>query len=273
MITHNIEKIDPARAEKILENHPSNRKLSSIRVTHLAQQMKEGAWNFDGAPIRINDKGDLVDGQHRLWAIVESGTTQEFLVLRGVDEASMATMDIGKSRSFSDILTLHDKNVTQTVLLASTIGLLYRWEDGKRGSALSSSYATTPYPKLLAFYDANVDRIRRATLRGARIASKRALAGSTCALAFWLFEDIDLADAEWFFERVQDGAGLNEGHPILTLRNWIIKQKGAVGAPTPVDVQAAYLFKVWNAYRRGDDLKMLHWRRGGATPEAFPEPI
>lgn len=29
----------------------------------------------------------------------------------------------------------------------------------------------------------------------------------------------------------------------------------------------------WNAYRRGDTISQLKWRRGGAKPEAFPEPV
>lgn len=275
MITHVMEKIGPERAEQILETNTKNRKLSSSRVTHFANQMKDGAWNFDGTPVRIDDKGDLVDGQHRLWAIVESGTTQDFLVVRGVDEASMATMDTGKSRSFADILSLHDRNATQIVALSAAIAILYRWEQGKRGSALapaSNPSSQVPYPKLIAFYDANREKIQRVTNQGRRISSKKGLGGPTGALAVWVLSEINLEDALYFFDRIRDGIGLGPNHPILTLRNWLSKQKSTPGPSAPVEVQVAYLFKAWNAFRRGDEMKNLSWRRGGHSPEAFPVP-
>ena len=46
--------------------------------------MRNGLWELNGAAIVIDEFGNLIDGQHRLSAVVESGTTQQFVVVRNV---------------------------------------------------------------------------------------------------------------------------------------------------------------------------------------------
>lgn len=271
-ITHKVEKVTPELAEKLLETNTKNRKLSSEVVTKLADQMKNGQWNFDGSPVRIDSKGDLVDGQHRLWAIIESGTTQEFLIVRGVDETAMATMDTGKSRSFADILSMEDKSLTSVANLAAATSIIYRWEQGVRGSALRAANTNfVPYPLLLQFFRDNRERLIQAERFGGLRAKRTGATPSAFALASWVFEPIDAADAEFFFERVKDGAGLEIGSPILALRRWLLNTY--TDRPRPqAEMAIALIFKAWNFYRRGETIGMLTWKRGGSAPEAFPIP-
>lgn len=273
-ITHKIEEIDPARAEKILDTNTKNRKLSSGNVTKLAEQMTAGLWNFDGTPIRIDDKGDLIDGQHRLWAVVESGITLPFLVVRGVDEKAMATMDTGKSRSFADILTLEDRTLTSTNNLAAVAGVLYRWENGQRGSYLRSGHGTNvfiAFPLLLEFFMANKTRIIQLTRLGEAHAKRTGVTTSAFALGMWVFEAIDKDDSDFFFERLRDGVNLEDGSPILAFRNWMTKSYGMRPRPH-LEYSIALMIKAWNSYRSGDSMQLLAWRRGGANPEPFPIP-
>lgn len=271
-VTHAIEKITPEIATAILETNTKNRKLSSLVVAKLAAQMKSKQWNFDGSPVRIDDKGDLVDGQHRLWAIVESGTTQEFLVVRGVDEASMATMDTGKSRSFADILSLEDKNLKSVTNVAAVTSLMYRWEQGLRGSQLRAANTNfTPYPLLLEFFRANREEIIEVERQGHKYSRRSGATQSAMALVYWLFNKLDHDDAEYFFERLGDGIDLQEGSPILALRKWL--QASYLQRPRPqAEFGLALIIKAWNAYRRGENIQVLTWKRGGSSPETFPIP-
>lgn len=272
-VTHKVETITPAIAEKILETNTKNRPLGSLTVNRLADQMKNGGWNFDASPIRIDDQGDLIDGQHRLWAVIQSDTTQEFLVVRGLDDSVMSTIDTGKSRRFSDVLSLHDRTADNLTVLAAIVGLVYRWEvKGARGGALRSAgqQQFIPYPLQLAFYDEHADRFKELAHRVGRLQS-RGMAQSVIALALWLFEDIDKDDAEFFFERLHDGQGLEVGNAIYTMRQWKLRARDMSPA-APTEVQLAYLIKAWNAYRDGEELKMMVWKRGGSNPEAFPVP-
>jgi hypothetical protein len=57
-------------------------------------------------PIIVSTSGKLLNGQHRLWAIVHSGTTQSFLVARTQEEQQINFIDAGAPRSLGDRLEI-----------------------------------------------------------------------------------------------------------------------------------------------------------------------
>jgi hypothetical protein len=181
-------------------------------------------------------------------------------------------MDTGKSRSFADILTLNDRHVPNAVAVAATTSLIYRWEQGRRGGSLRAANSSfVPYADLLAFYNQNRDRLVDVSRTGKFHGMRHGVAGSVMGLTHWVFEGIDPEDAEFFFDRLNDGVGLDEGSPILALRNWMGRTYSMRPRPNP-EVQIAFMIKAWNAFRDGDPVRVLSWRRGGANPEPFPEP-
>lgn len=97
-----FEKITPATAEKWLNHNKSNRKLRDGVAEKYATDMKGGNWTKCPTPISFYEDGDLADGQHRLWAIVMSDTTQSFLVLRGLSRQDGLNIDTGLNRNVVD---------------------------------------------------------------------------------------------------------------------------------------------------------------------------
>jgi hypothetical protein len=97
-----VEKISPAKAEKMLNTNCSNRTLREGIVEKYADDMRKGQWTKCIAPIAFYEDGDVADGQHRLWAIIESGETHEFMVVRGLDRESGLNIDVGLPRSLVD---------------------------------------------------------------------------------------------------------------------------------------------------------------------------
>lgn len=72
--------IGPQEASWILEHlNPGGRRLSLSRAERLCSVMLQG-----GPPILFDFDGHLVDGQHRLQAVVLSGRKHEFLVVTGL---------------------------------------------------------------------------------------------------------------------------------------------------------------------------------------------
>jgi len=278
-ITSGIEQVTPEVAESFLDTMKANRKLSTNRVTQLAQQMKEGLWIFDGSPIRFNDAGELVDGQHRMWAIIEAQHTAEFLIVRGVEKKAMATMDTGKSRSFSDVLGLNNPGLNDLGPIAAFTQLLYRWIDGRRGSALTTGRQglgqSVPNGVMLDFFAENKERIVEVSGRSrTKPYSIRGISASVTALAIWEFEQIDAGDMSDFFTKLSTGAGLEPDSPILVLRNYVMRAMAGADKRAVIesDLALALVFKTWNAYREGQPMRALAYRRGGANPERFPEP-
>ncbi len=104
-ITVSIELVTPDMAKQYLENNDSNRNISNHTVRRYAETMKHGAWELNGETIAFYEGGELKDGQHRLSAIIESGTAQWMIVVRGVPKKSVIH-DRGRTRSTTDIMTL-----------------------------------------------------------------------------------------------------------------------------------------------------------------------
>lgn len=98
------ERINPALAYKYLETMgASNRNVRQSHIDYLASQMKAGMWRRNPQPIIFDKQTRMVDGQHRMWAIIESNTTQEFAVARGLNPEDVAVIDSGLGRDYSDV--------------------------------------------------------------------------------------------------------------------------------------------------------------------------
>lgn len=94
------EVITPEIAKEMLKkNLPYNRAISKRTVDLFVSDMKAGLWYEDtAATIAISEKGYLLDGQHRLTALVQYGKPLCMLVARDVNEAAFEYIDNGKVR-------------------------------------------------------------------------------------------------------------------------------------------------------------------------------
>ncbi len=101
-----IEMITPEMAEKYLQFNTSNRNLRKTLVSQYARDMLNGNWRLTHQGLAFNKAGTLLDGQHRLAAIVESGVAVRMVVARGVDTQHQLVMDDHAKRSAGDALTL-----------------------------------------------------------------------------------------------------------------------------------------------------------------------
>lgn len=93
------EIITPSTAKKYLEKNVGNyRKLDKSRVSCYAEEMTNGTWQDNGETIKFSKEGRLLDGQHRLSAIVRSGRCVGMYVVRDV-AANVNVIDVGKPRT------------------------------------------------------------------------------------------------------------------------------------------------------------------------------
>ena len=86
--------ITPAMAQELLLMNTFNRPLSAAKVAKYAALMKAGAWAYNGeGSISISRTGKLLNGQHRLHAIVNSGVACLMVIAHGVLDSAFATID------------------------------------------------------------------------------------------------------------------------------------------------------------------------------------
>ena len=131
-----LEYIDCAKAQMWLDRNTSNRKLRDGWVEKYASDMLAGKWTECIVPIVFYENGDIADGQHRLWAIIESGTTQRFFVLHGLSREAGLNIDTGGSRTLVDNARISGLNADITNEMTAAARAL---ESGTRTSSSMSN--------------------------------------------------------------------------------------------------------------------------------------
>lgn len=113
-----LERITPAKATSYINRNIGNRRLRPGVVEKYAHDMKSGRWTECSAPIVIYEDGEIADGQHRLWAIIDSGTTQHFFVLRGFPRPAGLNIDTNIPRNLVDNARISktDEGLTSTIV-------------------------------------------------------------------------------------------------------------------------------------------------------------
>lgn len=121
-----FEIVTPDMAQSwLLLNSEKNRKLRRKKVIELADEMYAGAFYPTNQGIGFTVDGDLIDGQHRLSAIVESGMPQKLLVVKGLNPFAFGAIDIGLKRQAGEITGLGTKRASALrfgVILAKSFG-------------------------------------------------------------------------------------------------------------------------------------------------------
>tara|TARA_R110000868_G_scaffold334501_1_gene595235 strand:+ start:88 stop:1050 length:963 start_codon:yes stop_codon:yes gene_type:complete len=116
-----VEEISPEKAEEYLAKNGNNRHLRDSVVERYTSDMVSGGWTQCVAPIVFYEDGALGDGQHRLQAVVESGTTQTFIVMRGVPHPAGLNIDTGLTRNVVDNgrISGANKNLSNSLIAAA----------------------------------------------------------------------------------------------------------------------------------------------------------
>lgn len=105
--TTTYELIDPDTAKTWLdEANTHNRPISRAYVKSLAADLADGRWQTTHQGVAFDSEGVLADGQHRLWAIVESGVPALLSVTRGLSPKVFEVIDQHRKRTAGQILTM-----------------------------------------------------------------------------------------------------------------------------------------------------------------------
>jgi len=263
--TVEILDVTPELAETWLSRNPNNRNLRKAVVDSYARDMETGHWALNGETVKFSTTNRLLDGQHRLSAVVLAQMTVPMVVVRGLPEDVMQTVDAGAKRSYSDALKLMGEENTST--LAAVARRAVMWERGMK----TNTGAIRPTPLEMTDFLVRHPEVRSSAELAARLASRERLPASVFGLCHYLFAQLDPDAAGWFLMRVSDGLNLSEGDPIAVLRDRIARLRVGGGRINET-VGLALTIRAWNAYRDGSARTKLQLPKGGLTNENFPEP-
>lgn len=129
----NIVQVTPEMAAEWLKKTHRNRPIAQTTVESYANTMRNGEWKANTSSIafcnpftdpqtkkRVDET--LIDGQHRLAAVVISGCTVPMTVWWGCDVSEMETLDQGHKRSNGDLLHLAAPDIKDATVVATVTG-------------------------------------------------------------------------------------------------------------------------------------------------------
>jgi hypothetical protein len=273
-----MEQITPALAEKYLDTMPHNRRTRQGVINNLVRAIKTDSWFPTIEPIHFDSQGRLRNGQHRMWAILESGRTLEFLIVRGATEEEIDAIDTGTKRSPGDVITLRhgtpDGDVAATVLK-----LLWMMEEGylPGGGGLTGRSAHAPTNHQMAQYFLQHPKLLTSIQYVNQTPAIRTMGPKgTMTFCHYLITHAGGAQADEFWNCLAMAIYGHNNDPILRLRERLTKSKNA-GTQNKRDKltvteMSALIIKGWNFWISNTPVQVLRWTRFGDKPEAFPVP-
>lgn len=255
--------ISPSIAETLLANNNSNRSLNKMLVKFYEKELKDGAWMLNGETIKIGKDGRLLDGQHRLTAIIKSGISMDTYIAKDVENDCFATIDTGRTRKASDVLSaigvLNDKNISAGIS---------KYLNLKRGLNTSEAGVGQGNKKIsntevVEEYNNNADMYQRLFKRGAEFYKHnfRVLTPSNF-IAFYRYFQTKYSDEQidLFFDSISERSGVGGVLFNRLLNNNLAKRKMILSELN------AIIIKAFNSFITGKKIIVLSYR----LEEKFP---
>lgn len=204
-----IEKIEitPEIAKKWLgQNTASNRKVSKRTVEAYAREMKAGRWHTTHQGIAFNQAGELIDGQHRLNAILLAEVPIEMYVYTGLPVEYNAPIDQGYNRRVDQILGISSRKAS----IARSV-----W-------ALENNMVRGGFKSSVGIVEDVVSRLDETITELIDLAPSK-FVGTAIVGALVYAHPIHPAKVASFTRQLHTGELLERGDPAHALRNWMIR--------------------------------------------------
>lgn len=260
MATINIETITPEIAKVYLGFNTKNRRKSADSIQKYLSYMRKGEWYLSNDAICFDTNRVLINGQNRLFALIEYGKPLQFLVGRDFDENSFAIMDKGKIRTTGD--TFYINGVQNATCMAAVVRkhiLLQKKRSILRNGSGNGNYSKADVTdnELLDIYKSNFmlyDTIITASIRiydKTRILGQSEIAAYICHLVMDMHKDYEKTYA--FFAQI---CSLKESpnKMLELLRTKLLKDKLSIEKSLTPSVKQALIIKVWNYYDKDKEV-------------------
>ena len=259
-----------------LEKNTINRAIKDPHVQAITEAIRQGTFRGDnGETIKISPEGKVLDGQHRLWAVVEANHSIRTWVVFNVPEDSFPTIDLVIPRSANDAITVEGKTTGQEFLYGSILSAAakyyYRYlHEGLKDMLINvgSERRRVSNQEVLEVIRNHQEIVDSSIFIGP-LRYVKGIKKSKFIFLHTILAKKDTSMANHFMEKLYTGEDLAKGSPILTLRNKLLNLKQTTGL---INGHRLDLFlivitiKAWNAYREGRKAQVLSWGETEAPP-------
>lgn len=238
-----VEEITPASAMAYLKKNRNNRPISRPTVDRFAQLMLASQWLITHQGLAFDTEGFLLDGQHRLCAIVKSGCTVSMRVTVDLPIEAMTAIDTGHKRTQGQILHMRGQKYAST--WAATLNAVQRLLFNSNRvplSVMDLEQALKEEEDLLEAFEQHW------------VPSHMRVSWLSAAFFFALRKNPEKILA--FMKAYDSGIDLQEGDPVHSLRRLFVENRTA-RAYTPREKSLRVLTAL-RAYLRGEKISYSH---------------
>lgn len=253
--------ITPILAKDFLSKNTSNRLVHKGTVSLYASIMERGQWKLNGEGIVLDTNGNLLNGQHRLSAVIKCNKNIDFLVVSGVGSDSYTTFDTGKKRSAQDVFKID--GILNSSSIAGGISRYLKLLVGVNANDSSKTEAKISNQDVLDEYNLHCELYQSLFHRSASFynLNHRILSKSDYIGYYRFFQtkyNTDVIDS--FFESINNSTGICGILKDRLLSELISKRKSTTTERT------ALVIKSFNHFISGKDVKLLKY----SITEKFP---
>tara|TARA_R100000734_G_scaffold18786_2_gene16544 strand:- start:26 stop:859 length:834 start_codon:yes stop_codon:yes gene_type:complete len=223
-ISTQIENITPDFAIDVLTTkNINNRSIKPANLNRLITAIDNGQWVVTHQGIAFDDNGYLLDGQHRLEAIVKTGKTLPMMVTRNISAKIFNCIDTGTARSAADSLFIEGCTQPSRVAAGIKVYILYqRYPKGNWSNVINPTHLEIfdNYIKNKEIWDFIVKEIN--------VCHKK-FHFFTLSVAIAMYKLIkdnnyDEKICEKFWKQISEGANLEIDNPILSFRHQMMSK-------------------------------------------------
>ena len=279
-VTIELTFITPDLASAMLRHNTRNRKMRARGLDRMVRSMTNGLWMFTHQGIAFDWNDDLLDGQHRLQAIVKSDRGQWMIVVHDLNPDIMPVIDGVQKRGAGDALRW--AGFTNANDLAAMAKIVISFDGGVMKTSTSARLLDIPAEEILEWAEMNGESATDAVTLARRIYDAKYPTPSLAALASaaYIITRISPQGAAQFFEDMANLTMRGKGDPLFTLYGRLANvgtrsgKRERLGGASLLHLY----FRTWNAYCQGEPLTALKVGsvsdgRGGSVPISMAAPV
>ena len=261
-----LVEITPKLADLWWKTKNKNRSLHLAQLNKVKRALEHDRWEINGETIIFDAHGRLIEGQHRLKAVLDTNKSLWTLIVVGIDQDRFKTMGQGSKRSAGDILSIRGEKDARN--LAAALRWVWRYEHKQ----MMNAHPLVTDDELADTIETHQEIVNSIPY-GRDVKPHGILAPGMVTALHYLCSRVDSGQANAFFRRLGKGEELDAGHPILVLRNTLMKRgAGKKQGILRDERKAPMIILTWNLLRKDPTVHIKNaqrivWNQGrGSSP-------
>ena len=266
-MTARIVRVSREIALRWLRRNDKNRTFSRVNARILADEMGHGYWRENGESIVFDFMGILIDGQHPLQAVVDTGHEYLVPVVTGVPLEARPTVDTGLKRSAANNFGMAGE--IHTSCLAATISLWrgYKTREVREMTHQSRRLSVSGAMEFLEKWPQIREAAKAAVKLRPGSPGRMLMPVSEVAMVWLAIVDSGAAKdrANEYLGMVLSGHNLAPGNPVLALRRRLDEHMRPGHRMHKLD-RLALVLRAWQLWSTGKTRQVLRWEHDQPFP-------